>query len=238
MHTLGGGRCPPAPLPSLLCPLCLSIAHSKVFHRSMFSSNIISQHNSQLLMHSPVSAYSQDRPYLPCSVQQPHCSHPQHNSLSMQINMHYTPTTISHCLPQTSSAHNQETQSIIIYLCKWQQMALARCRDGVKVLWCHSHLVWLVFEGSIPTCACFVFFFSENFCDFCINSHLILVGRAMGGHVILTREGNGRSCDHCDLYMIGGTLVLQQVLQTGNQNKQVIMCTYQRYANSNIANPN
>ena len=35
-----------------------------------------------------------------------------------------------------------------------------RCRDGVKVLWCHSHLVWLVFEGSIPTCACF---HSENF---------------------------------------------------------------------------
>ena len=24
-----------------------------------------------------------------------------------------------------------------------------RCRDGVKLLWCHSHLVWLVFEGSI-----------------------------------------------------------------------------------------
>ena len=24
----------------------------------------------------------------------------------------------------------------------------------VKVLWCHSHLVWLVFEDSIPTCAC------------------------------------------------------------------------------------
>ena len=34
-----------------------------------------------------------------------------------------------------------------------------RCRDGVKLLWCHSHLVWLVFEGSIPTCACF---HSEN----------------------------------------------------------------------------
>ena len=27
-----------------------------------------------------------------------------------------------------------------------------RCRDGVNVLWC---LVWLVFEDSIPTCACF-----------------------------------------------------------------------------------
>ena len=30
-----------------------------------------------------------------------------------------------------------------------------RCRDGVKVLCCCSYLVWLVFEGSIPTCACF-----------------------------------------------------------------------------------
>ena len=30
-----------------------------------------------------------------------------------------------------------------------------RCRDGVNVLWCRSHLVWLVFEGSILTCACF-----------------------------------------------------------------------------------
>ena len=35
-----------------------------------------------------------------------------------------------------------------------------RCRDGVNVLWCRSHLVWLVFEGSIPTCACF---HSQNF---------------------------------------------------------------------------
>ena len=33
-------------------------------------------------------------------------------------------------------------------------------QDGVKVLWCHSHLVWLVFEASIPTCTCF---HSENF---------------------------------------------------------------------------
>ena len=26
-----------------------------------------------------------------------------------------------------------------------------RCRDGVNVLWCRSHFVWLVFEGSIIT---------------------------------------------------------------------------------------
>ena len=30
-----------------------------------------------------------------------------------------------------------------------------RCRDGVNVLWCRSQFVWLVFEGSITTCACF-----------------------------------------------------------------------------------
>ena len=30
-----------------------------------------------------------------------------------------------------------------------------RCRDGVRVLWCCSHLVWLIFEASISICACF-----------------------------------------------------------------------------------
>ena len=34
-----------------------------------------------------------------------------------------------------------------------------RCRDGVNVFCCHYHLVWLVVEGSFPTCACF---HSEN----------------------------------------------------------------------------
>ena len=28
-------------------------------------------------------------------------------------------------------------------------------RNGVKVLWCHFLQVWLAFEGSIPTSACF-----------------------------------------------------------------------------------
>ena len=35
-----------------------------------------------------------------------------------------------------------------------------RCRDGVKLLWCHFYLVWL---GSIPICACFI---QKIFCDF------------------------------------------------------------------------
>ena len=54
-----------------------------------------------------------------------------------------------------------------IYLVGWNRLMYifcgvntwqngTRCRDGVKVLWCHSHLVWLVFEGSIPTCVVFI----------------------------------------------------------------------------------
>ena len=39
------------------------------------------------------------------------------------------------------------------------------------MLWCRSHLVWLVFEGSIPTCACF---HSENFFVTCINSEAVV----------------------------------------------------------------
>ena len=34
----------------------------------------------------------------------------------------------------------------------------------MNVLWCRSHLVWLVFEGSIPTCA---YFPLENFSVTC-----------------------------------------------------------------------
>ena len=50
-----------------------------------------------------------------------------------------------------------------------------RYRDGVKVLWYYSHLVWLVFEGSIPTYACL---HSENIfltCSYCFFVFLELV---------------------------------------------------------------
>ena len=74
-----------------------------------------------------------------------HCSLPQYNSLSMHINMPlHTQHYPSHCL--NPPMHTTNTTS-------WQNGT--RCGDGVKVLWCHSHLVWLVFEGSIPTWACF-----------------------------------------------------------------------------------
>jgi len=66
----------------------------------------------------------------------------------MHIKTHYTPTTTH----PTTNKHKA-------YLYKWWPNG-TRCRDGVKVLWCHSHLVWLVIEASIPTCTCFA---SENF---------------------------------------------------------------------------
>ena len=37
----------------------------------------------------------------------------------------------------------------------WQNST--RCRGGVKVLWCHSHLVWLGFVGSIRELFCDLF---------------------------------------------------------------------------------
>ena len=54
-----------------------------------------------------------------------------------------------------------------------------RCRDGVKLLWCHSYLVWLVLEGSIPTCTCFQLenFFVTCSCFFCL--FLFFRGRCM-----------------------------------------------------------
>ena len=85
------------------------------------------------------------------------------NSLSMHIKMHYPPTTT-----HPTAFHNPslQTNKYKAYQCKWQQNG-TRCRDGVKVL---PHLVWLVFEASIPTCACFP---SENFLCLVQITHLL-----------------------------------------------------------------
>ena len=51
----------------------------------------------------------------------------------------------------------------------WQNST--RCRDGVKVLWYHSHLAWLVFEGSISTRA---YFRTEKFLLICFCCFFIV----------------------------------------------------------------
>ena len=65
-----------------------------------------------------------------------------HNITQSSCTSTCTPSTTHHTLPQPS-AHNY-SKPHKAYLCKWQQKG-TRCRDGVKVLWCHSHLVRLVF---------------------------------------------------------------------------------------------
>ena len=40
-------------------------------------------------------------------------------------------------------AGNMHVESFVVYIVG--NLNGTRCRDGVKVLWCHSHLVWLVF---------------------------------------------------------------------------------------------
>ena len=69
----------------------------------------------------------------------------------------HTPSTTQPTALHNSPMHTTNPRH------SWQNGT--RCRDGVKVLWCCSHLVWLVFEGFIPTCACFR---SENFFVTCI----------------------------------------------------------------------
>ena len=63
-----------------------------------------------------------------------------------------------------------------------------RCRDGVNVLWCRFHLVWLVFEGSIPTCACF---HSENLFVTCSCCFFLIVFRN-GERREVGKEGEGK----------------------------------------------
>ena len=69
----------------------------------------------------------------------------------------------------------------------WTLSLGTRCRGGVKVLWCHSHLVRLVVEGSILTCSCFSF--RKLFCDlFLLYFFFGMVKEKRGGR---TGQGEG-----------------------------------------------
>ena len=53
-----------------------------------------------------------------------------------------------------------------------------KCRDGVKVLWCHSHLVWLFFLGFHPYMRLFSFrklFVTRSCCFFFFRSFFFCV---------------------------------------------------------------
>ena len=74
--------------------------------------------------------------------EQLHCIHPQHthSPCTSTCTTHpaipsQLPSTTLLCTELTNTKHS------------WQNGT--RCSDGVNVLWCHPHLVWLLFEGCI-----------------------------------------------------------------------------------------
>ena len=95
--------------------------------------------------HALHSFYIQDRPYFPCSVAARFSCHHNitHSPCTSTCTTH---PTLHILLPSTTLLGTQ-----LITRHSWQHDTVGM----VKVLWCHSHLVWLVFEGSISTCADF-----------------------------------------------------------------------------------
>ena len=94
-----------------------------------------------------------------CSLK-PFCSvaiklQPSTTQLTLHASQHalhtHTQHYTLHCLPQPSYAHNKHKA-----LYSWQNDT--RCREDVKVLWCHSHFVWLVLWGFHSYMRLFRFF--------------------------------------------------------------------------------
>ena len=134
-----------------------SLPHKRQSIPATFSSNKISQHNlnsQHTIQTHHCSQFLHARQTIPATLSSNYIA-------SIHNITHYPCTSICTTHPAIPS----QLPSITL-LCSqrtntkhsWQNDT--RCRNGVNVLWCRSHLVWLVFEGSIPTCACF---HSENF---------------------------------------------------------------------------
>ena len=60
-------------------------------------------------------------------------------------------------MPHLFMEANEHIQVFVVYIVGKMAQDVG---NVLKVLWCHSHLVWLVFEGFIPTCS---FFFQKTF---------------------------------------------------------------------------
>ena len=70
-----------------------------------------------------------------------------------------TPKTLYMHLAYSFALYNKVlsiAQSTVFHLSIYAMFSNNKIsQQSVKELWCHSILVWLLFEGSIPTCACF-----------------------------------------------------------------------------------
>ena len=101
--------------------------------------------------HSTAFCIYYDNPYLPClpSPVTIKLQPPQHNSLSIHISTTHRPIILPTSLSSINIPHMHTTNTWH----SWQNGT--KCRDILKVLWCHSHLVWLVYEGSFSTALVF-----------------------------------------------------------------------------------
>ena len=115
----------------------------------MFSSNKISQHN--LNSNIQTQHCSSTAQFLH-GVKTDHICHAQSsNYIAATHNITHSPCT-SKCT--THPHHPPHYKKHKAYWCKWWQNG-TRFRDGMKVLWCHSHLVWLVLR--LPSLHALVF---------------------------------------------------------------------------------
>ena len=158
----------------------LSTAHSIAFH---IKDNPHLPHSSAIKFAAQLK--------LPTYHTIHHCSQFLHTSQTIPAMLSSNYIAATHNTYNTLHAHQRAQHTAIpsplpstTLLCtqltntkhSWQNGT--RCRDGANVLWCRSHLVRLVFERFIPTCACF---HSENF----FVTRFTLIGR--GGVFIRTQ---------------------------------------------------
>ena len=112
----------------------LSFAHSTVLH---IKDDPYLPCSAAIKFHSITLQYAIQTQHCSCTPQylhtlktdriwhaQPHWSHPQHKSLPMHINIHYTPTTTHPTASNNPSLHT--TNKHKLYLCKWQQNGQAQ----------------------------------------------------------------------------------------------------------------
>ena len=107
----------------------------------------------------------QDWSYLPCSVTTIYCSFPQRNSLSMPMNMHYTPTTthptastllctqLTQGITSWQNSCREEkqliTEVILLIAIISEMAALAKHHSTKPQLWC----LWYIDKyraGNVP----------------------------------------------------------------------------------------
>ena len=151
--------------------MVLSTTHSTAFH---IKGNPYQPHSAEKKFHNiklKLPTYSPDPALLTVSA---YCIQFLHTTVSIyqpcSVYSNYIASThnITHS-PCTSTCTTHPTilsqLPSTTLLCTQLTNSGTRCRDGVNVLQCRSHLVWLVFEGSIPTSACF---HSEDFFVTCL----------------------------------------------------------------------